>query len=167
MFMIRLFMGFGLTFLFACAPTPPACTSGQPVAIFGIEDELIDGQSFEVEGQESLETVRFEGGQVLLELRQSGCEAVTQDYTFTLPHSHPAVGGGAGTTAATLFYFLGGIGPRLAQYQAFGDAVNAKAAELTDGREVELVPGMLIKVNQLTANGEVIQRVVLRQVPME
>ena len=155
---------FVLASLVACTGQPPACETGQPVPIFDTRYPAVVEQAFEVAGQNSLETVRIDTWQgVDLELRQSGCEAVTQEYTFTLPADHPTVGGGAGSTAANLFYMLGGIDRQLAHFQAFGDAMNDKRTELLDGKEVELVPGMRIKVDQLQAGEEIIQRVVLRQ----
>lgn len=165
--MLRIIPLLALWVLPACADPTPTCASGQPVAVFDFPSELITAQHFEVNGQESLETVTFSAPAMQVELRQSGCETVVQDYTFTVPKANAYFTGQPAESAGMFFYFLGGLSRSLAHYQAFGDAVNARAAVLTPGRETELVPGMQIKVDRLSTGDELIYRIVLRQVALK
>lgn len=59
------------------------CKYGKPVAIFSESLEQVEKQSFELNGQKGLETVQFTNGKYL-ELYQSGCNDIRQEYRFTL-----------------------------------------------------------------------------------
>ena len=148
----------------ACGPNEDAesCPGGRPVAVFGPELAGLSGHRFSAEGQRSSELIRTSDGWQL-ELRQSGCENIVQDYTFILPAADTLTALGGGAAAAPLFYRLGALGPDLLAYQDFARALEARRSELTDGREVTLVPGMRARVDRIGGAEEVIYRVVLRQ----
>lgn len=63
--------------------TTSKCKYGEPVAIFAKSLEKIKRQSFESKGQRGVETVEFSDGR-LLELFQSGCNEIRQEYRFTI-----------------------------------------------------------------------------------
>ena len=163
MFMHHFLSALFLLVCLSCTSDTPDCSAGQPVAIFAGAGVPVSAQQFEVNGQTSLESVEFAAERVRLELQQSGCDAVVQDYTFTLPPDHELARGNVAESTGRLFYFLASGGPQLAQYQAFGEAIQAKGDALQADREVELVPGMFIRVNRLVSGDELIQRVRLRQ----
>ncbi len=59
------------------------CKYGAPVAIFSEKLEQVKSQAFESTGQKGVETVEFADGK-LLELFQSGCNEIRQEYRFTI-----------------------------------------------------------------------------------
>jgi len=63
------------------------CKYGQPVAVFSESLAQIEEQSFEVNGQKGVEIVKFKDGKYL-ELYQSGCNDIRQEYRFTIKGNH-------------------------------------------------------------------------------
>lgn len=60
-----------------------ACKYGQPVAVFSDSLTSILSHKFELNGQKAVEEVKFENG-VFLELYQSGCNEIIQEFRFIL-----------------------------------------------------------------------------------
>ncbi len=58
------------------------CPMGKPIAIFSDTMAVVSDHKFEANGQEGIETVNFKNG-ILLELIQSGCDKLTQDFRIT------------------------------------------------------------------------------------
>ena len=60
------------------------CSYGAPKPIFSKEWPAVSTQAFRLTAKEGIEQIEFTNG-VSLELIQTGCDHITQDFTFSLP----------------------------------------------------------------------------------
>ena len=60
------------------------CAQGRPVAIFSDSLEAVARHQFEIKDKIGMEQVAFKNG-VALEVYQSGCDLVRQEFRFQLP----------------------------------------------------------------------------------
>jgi hypothetical protein len=139
------------------------CEVGDPVAIFSDQYSQILNHTFSLTGSNSLETIEFENG-IKLELSQSGCEELTQEFRFYIFNQE-------GTSekkfwidfAIQLFNFMGGIDISFADFSFWGEAIKEIRENLKVGVPFELAPGRWIKIDKIESSDHVILLVVLSQ----
>lgn len=121
----------GLLLLNSCGESNTDCRYGDPQAIFS--DKTVGGtnHSFEVKNGRSTESIDFVDIDFSLELFQSGCEEITQEFRFhlrgDLPKDTPA--SQCALIIAGIFQALSQQDPNLFQLGGWADAVGQSSPD--------------------------------------
>jgi hypothetical protein len=139
------------------------CKYGKPVAIFSEELPQIQKQSFELIGQKGIETVTFTDGNVL-ELYQSGCNEVRQEYRFFLNGNYK--------DKEDSFWFekaierltiVGRLDDRYAVIGMWVGAIEQLIDKMTIGQFAEVEPNTFIMVDKIVEEDSAIVIIVLER----
>lgn len=137
------------------------CKYGQPVAIFSEKLAKIKKQSFEVNGQKGVETVEFEDGKYL-ELFQSGCNEIRQEYRFTIQGEHQDKPDAFWfAEAINHMSYIGQLDERYAVIGIWVGALERLSPEMTIGQFSEAEPSTFIMVDKIVESGSSLLLVVL------
>jgi hypothetical protein len=148
----------------ACGPGSKPCTLGDPVAIFNAQIEGVETHQFSHEGRESVESIQFDNG-VRLEILQSGCELVRQEFRFYMPERGPdASEMSLWVQAATnLYFFLGSLDYQFQVFQEWAAAIEQQSERFVRGEALEVYPGFWVEIDPVQTNTETMLRVILSQ----
>jgi len=128
------------------------CSKGQPTPIFSSELVDVISQKFELDGQNSLETIAFKNGNKL-ELAQSGCEDVVQEFQFTIPSiqqkSETVNWVEAGIEQ---FRFLSGLDEKYTAFFMWGNAIEESKDQIAFNIPHQLGPGFFVTFNKVSGN---------------
>lgn len=131
----------GLLFLTSCGDTANKnCRYGDPQAIF--HDKVVGGSNhkFEVKNGNSTESIDFVDMDFSLELFQSGCEEITQEFRFhlkgDLPKDIPAAQ--CALILAGIFQNLSQQDPTLFQLGGWADAIGQSSPDFQYNELVNL-----------------------------
>jgi hypothetical protein len=135
----------------------PACKSGGskadcptlPQPIFSDELAGVSMHDFIRTGTEALEVVAFDSG-VFLEVFQSGCDTLLQEFRFQLPDAGPEREPAEWLTAAQAqFNALGALGPQYLAFKEYAQAMERPGEEFRLAEPMELAPGFWAKVDKI------------------
>jgi hypothetical protein len=143
------------------------CEYGDPTPIFNPEAETVVNHNFMKTGTEGLEAVQFENG-VFLEIFQSGCEKVRQEFRFRLPRpentdleNDPSFWK---EVALQQLSYLGSMGPEYQPFQMWAQALgNTEEFKLAESREVQ--PGFFMKIDRILGDNSTTLLIILSQEP--
>ncbi|RMG85377.1 MAG: hypothetical protein D6714_06065 [Bacteroidetes bacterium] len=139
------------------------CKTGKPVAVFSDALAGIERHDFTVNGNNSVETVTFSNG-VRLELSQSGCETLTQEFRFYITGYKPTDDPKEWIDLAIAqFDFLGGLDPELAHFSSWAAALRQARDNMHTAVGYELAPGRWVKIDRIVSGPEIILRITLSQ----
>jgi hypothetical protein len=134
-----------------------ACGSGEkpadcptsPSAIFSKDLQGVDSQDFIQTGKDGLEVVSFSNG-VFLEVHQSGCDSLRQEFRFVLPASPPEDNPGAWLAEAQAqFRFFGSLGPEYAPFSQWADALSGFEEDFRLGQPMEVAGGFWMQIDKI------------------
>lgn len=97
-------------------------------------------------GTDGIEVISFSNG-VFLEIYQSGCDSLRQEFRFRLPEA-PADGNWL-QEAMTQFSMLGTLGPDYAPFGHWGEAMAGFSETFKPGQPMELEAGFWMQVDQI------------------
>jgi hypothetical protein len=141
------------------------CRYGKPGAIFSSELEGVATHQFEAKGQDGREAITFSNGQ-RLEIYQSGCNNIRQEFRFPLPVEEPqsipdsiwlkeAVGA---------FFFMASMGPQYQPLSEWGRSLDMQDhAEFRLGKPHQVEPGFYATVDRIPGVDSTTLLVVLEQ----
>lgn len=138
------------------------CKYGAPVAIFSPDIPGIKQHEFSVKGQEGIEKVTFKKGHTL-ELHQSGCNEVRQEFRFTIPAPPPDSAPNWFVLASEQFNFMGTLSPGLAPFTFWGDAIADRAGALQLGVPSDFEGGFTVKIDKIESGDSILLIVELTQ----
>lgn len=150
--------------LFSCAEPGPACRLGDPVAIFNESLEDVQTHRFSHEGRNAEEYVSFSNG-LNVEIHQSGCEQVRQEFRFQLPERGPDASDTEtwARAASNMYFFLGSQGIEYQVFQEWGGIIDQQAAQFVRGEPREVHPGFWVEIDPVQTETSTMLRVVLAQ----
>jgi len=126
---------------FACGNEKSAaekCKFGEPSAIFDNSNPEIETAIFEKKNGKGIETVQFKN-QMGLELTQSGCQELVQDFAFRLPMTNPDADGQFWIEqGAQLMRYLGNLDPNLVQFSEWANVIKQAQSEMKLGEAKEI-----------------------------
>ena len=147
----------------ATTPVQTDCKYGAPVAIFSEKIDQIKKQSFELIGQKGIETVEFTDGNVL-ELYQSGCNEIHQEYRFFLKGNYADKEDAFWfDKAIERLTFVGQMDERYAVMGMWVGAVEAMREQMTIGQFSEAELNTFIMVDKLVEEESAIVILVLER----
>jgi len=148
-------MLFSVAFLLSCengTDNNQDCPLGQPTPIFS--DSLIQVKThlFELEEQSSLETVEFDNG-VILELAQSGCEEISQEFQFKIKEIQNKNNTLSWVEAGVeQFKYMSGLGEQFAPFFMWATSIDDQKNKFALNTPLELAPGFFVTFNKVSGN---------------
>lgn len=153
-----------ILFSFSCSDSPSPnekCRFGEPTAIFKKDNSALLSTTFKKEGRIGIETVEFKKG-FLLELTQSGCQEIIQDFAFTLPMvNNQADGQFWIQQGEQLMRFMGNTDPSLMQFSEWANMIAQSGSEMKLGQAKEIQTGYFVTIDKISGNQETIVKVTL------
>ena len=130
------------------------CPQGKPSAVFNKEIQGIKEHQFGLKADFSIETVDFHNG-TKLELIQSGCENVVQEYQFTF-EGEPLPNDPAVWTALAVvqFKFLSSLGEAFAPFFMWATAIENAQDHFIFNEAHEIQPGFFVTLNKVSGQAE-------------
>ena len=152
----------GVLFLFTgLALFMTACRSGgsksdcptAPSAIFSDGLEGVGTHDFMQNGAEGLEVVSFSNG-VFLEIFQSGCDSLRQEFRFRLPSAEPGEAaeeepGFWLQEAQNQFRALGALGPDFLPFSQWADALATRQEQFRLAEPMQVETGFWMMVDKI------------------
>ena len=137
------------------------CRFGEPTAIFNQDNPALLSTNFRKEGRTGIETVQFKN-KLSLELTQSGCQEIIQDFAFMLPMTNPDADGQFWIKQGEqLMRFLGNTDPSLVQFSEWANMIAQSGEEMKLGQAKEIQTGYFVTIDKITGNAETIIKVTL------
>ena len=137
------------------------CRFGEPTAIFNPENPAIASTNFKKEGRTGIEAVEFKN-QLSLELTQSGCQELVQDFAFSIPMTNPEADGQFWIQQGEqLMRFLGNTDPSLMQFSEWANMIAQSGKEMKLGQAKEIQTGYFITVDKISGKEETVIKVTL------
>ena len=138
------------TLLFAISCGEKKCKY-KPTAIFEQGLPHIQQYNFEVQGQESMESVLMDTG-VLLEIYQNICEESLQEYKFTVKGDFATFQDSLWLREASRqLVFLSSLSPRQSALKEWGDMIELRRSDMKIGENREVQPGIFVKVDRIVS----------------
>jgi hypothetical protein len=151
--------------LHACRNTSEKCKFGVPKAIFSDTMKVVKKHHFELKEQTGIEMVAFENG-MLLELEQSGCNDIHQQYTFFMPGDFSKADDSVWKLLAVKnFQMLSTYSPSLLSFRDWASAIeNVKdKMKLAESTEVEI--NTYVRIDKIISPDKAMLVIQLSQVP--
>jgi hypothetical protein len=127
---------------------PSDCPTS-PSAIFSPDLAGVESQDFIQTGKDGLEVVSFSNG-VFLEVYQSGCDSLRQEFRFRLPSPPPADAPGAWLAETqNQFRFFGSLGPEYAPFSQWADALSGFEEDFRLGQPMEAAGGFWVQIDKI------------------
>ena len=121
----------------------------KPAAIFAPDLPYVVQYNYEVEGQQSLESLILEN-QVLLEIYQDVCQSTRQEYRFTVAGDRS---GSADSTwmkeATRQLVFLSTMSPQQAPLKAWADVIEQNRTNMHLGVPLEIDQGISVQIDRI------------------
>ena len=137
------------------------CRFGEPTSVFNEQNPAIASTSFKKEGRVGVESIQFKN-QLSLELTQSGCNELVQDFAFSLPMTNPEADGQFWIQQGEqLMRFLGNTDPSLMQFSEWANMIAQSSKEMKLGQAKEIQTGYFVTVDKIAGNDETIIKVTL------
>ena len=133
----------------ACKTESGKCKFGDPVAIFSDTMQIVKKHHFEIKDKTGIEYVVLKTG-LLLEIEQSGCNTINQQFTFELPGDFSKQDDAFWKTlAAKNFQLLSNASLKLQPFIAWSDAINSVKDKLKMAEPIEIQNGMHIRIDKI------------------
>lgn len=159
---VRFLLFCSIAMLLSCNSTPK-CSLGDPVAIFSPKMSKVKQHEFKLTQQNSQELVSFENG-ISLELFQSGCENIKQEFQFQIKGDYQEMPEEFWIQAsASQFQYMSSVDQSLQTFQLWGQSIMENIKEIKIGERFSLGPGFFIKIDKVSAEAQSILSIELSQ----
>jgi hypothetical protein len=137
------------TLFTACKTDNGKCKFGDPVAIFSDTMQVVKMHHFEIKDKTGIEYVALKNG-LLLEIEQSGCNTINQQFTFELPGDFSKEEDAFWKTlAAKNFHLLSSVSIKLQPFIAWADAIESVEDKLKLAEPMEIQNRMHIRIDKI------------------
>jgi hypothetical protein len=133
----------------------PKCRYGVPKALLPDKMEGMVKHDAKMEGQNGLERAKFSDGSAL-EILQSGCDELHQEFRFLSPAPFPD-SMGLGSLAATQFYTLARRDERLAAFEQWAQLFQSVDSMAMPGQVLQVEKGMAVKLDKINPQMMVVE----------
>jgi len=125
------------------------CKYGAPTAVFASDLPTVATHKFELKSQVGFEEITFNNG-LQLQLTQSGCNEIKQEFQFTLPDK-PSADTPPYWVDQTRAQFnaLGELGEKYLTLNFWAQPLEANREAISLGEPFELQPGFSIKIDRI------------------
>jgi hypothetical protein len=137
-----------LFFLFSCKTETGKCKFGDPIAIFSDTMEMVKKHHFEIKDKTGIEFVTFKNG-MLLEVEQSGCNNIKQQYTFEIMGNFSKMEDAFWKVLAIKNALLATLSPKLNSLDAWAQAMDGVQDKLKLAEPIEVEKGIFIRLDKV------------------
>jgi hypothetical protein len=144
---------FFFLFLFfsACKTETGKCKFGDPIAIFSDTMQMVKKHHFEVKDKTGIEFVTFKNG-MLLEVEQSGCNTITQQYTFEIMGGFSKMDDAFWKVLAIKnFTLLATFSPKLTTLGAWAQAISSVQDKMKLAEPFEVDKGIFVRLDKVVS----------------
>lgn len=139
------------------------CKFGQPAAIFSDTMKMVKKHHFEIKDKTGVELVAFSNG-MMLEVEQSGCNEIHQQFTFILPGDFANTNDGFWKTLAVKnFRLLSSSSPQLMAFSGWADAIESVSDKLKLAEPIEVSKGIQVRLDKILSSNQAMLVVQLSQ----
>lgn len=151
---IVLFLSIG--YLFSCNGNSNQnfedCSQGKPTAIFSDSLEQIVKHKFGIDKNVGVEFIQFNNG-IYLEIYQSGCHLVHQEFRFRLPGKSPKNSNAFWVDQSiSMLRFLGNQSSLHLAFTEWANAIDKIAKEVNVGQEINLSNNIYVKIDKIPSS---------------
>lgn len=126
------------------------CPGGTPKAIFDEKLEKVEQHSFKLKANSSTETAKF-ANNVHLQIYQTGCEKVSQEFQFTLLGDHSAKKTSEWVDESiALFRYMSAVSPQHMMYNQWAEAILGIKPSIKIGEKMEIAAGFYLTLNKIS-----------------
>ena len=142
---------------FSCADSPKKCKIGAPQAIFKEGMPTVKKHYFELKREASGENVGVEmvafDNKLLLEIEQSGCTDILQQFTFIMFGKFPEKSDDEiwKTLAIRHFRDLAKIAPELTAFNGWADAIESVKKDMKLGDVMKVGEGFNVRIDKIVS----------------
>lgn len=141
-----------LLVFFSCE-TPQTCKY-KPAPVFEAGLPHVQQYNFEVQGQQSLESLLLDTN-VLLEISQDVCTETRQEYRFRVQGDYSQFPDSLWLREASRqLVFLSSFSEKQAPLKAWADVIESRRADMKLGEDREVEPGVFVRVDRIVSSGE-------------
>ena len=159
---IAILLSFSLM-ISACKTETGKCKFGEPTAIFSDTMKMVKKHHFEVKEKTGIELASFSNG-MMLEVEQSGCNEVLQQFTFILPGDFSKSDDNFWKTLAVKnFRLLADSSPKLYPFNGWADAIESVKDRLKLAEPVDVEKGTQVRIDKIMSNQQTMLVVQLSQ----
>jgi len=131
------------------------CKYGTPSAIFSQALKQVKAHSFQLKPQEAIEIIHFDND-VKLELIQSGCDEIRQEFRFTIKNFQKTNFQHTIDEALEQLRYLGGLSDQYASFSFWSDAIAQKRTQLKAGKVYEIESNRFVKIDLIPEDKQAI-----------
>jgi hypothetical protein len=154
-----------LKLLNACQNTTEKCKFGAPKAIFSDTMKAVKKHHFELKEQTGIEMVAFENG-MLLELEQSGCNDIHQQFTFFMPGDFSKAEDNVWKLLAIKnFQMLSSYSPSLLSFRDWASAIDNVKDKMKLAEPIEVEKNTHVRIDKIVSPDKAMLVIQLSQVP--
>ncbi len=152
-----------LLLISACKTETEKCKFGDPTAIFSDTMKMVKKHHFEIKEKTGIELASFSNG-MMLEVEQSGCNEVHQQFTFILPGDFSKSDDNFWKTLAVKnFRLLADSSPKLYPFNGWADAIDSVKDRLKLAEPVEVEKGTQVRIDKIVSDKQTMLVVQLSQ----
>lgn len=152
--MVKKITFLGVLVVFFGCQTEKKCKLGVPKPIFSRDLQHVTMYDFQRQGQNSMESLLLDTG-VSLEIDQSGCDDLVQEYRFTVKGDFSAFPDSLWPKEAVRqLVFLSTFSPKQQPLKLWADAIEEQRLQMRLGEDFELQAGIFVRVDRILSTGE-------------
>lgn len=141
--------------VFACQDSQSGkCKFGDPTAMFSDTMVAVKKHHFEIKDKTGIELAAFKSG-MMLEVEQSGCNDIHQQFTFILPGDFSKTDDAFWKTLAVKnFRLLSDASPRLTGFNNWADAIERVLPQLKLAEPIEIDKGIQVRIDKILSQNQ-------------
>lgn len=139
------------------------CKFGDPTAIFSDTMEMIKKHHFEVKERTGIELAAFKNG-MMLEVEQSGCNDIHQQFTFILPGDYSKSDDTFWKVLTVKnFRMLAASSPKLFPFNGWAEAIEGVLPQMKLSEPFEVDKGFQVRIDKILSDNQAMLVVQLSQ----
>ncbi len=139
------------------------CKFGDPTAMFSDTMSMVKKHHFEVKDKTGVELAAFKNG-MMLEVEQSGCNDIHQQFTFILPGDFSKSDDAFWKTLTVKnFRLLAASSPKLFPFNGWADAIEGVLPKMKLAEPIEVDKGVQVRIDKILSTNQAMLVVLLSQ----
>ena len=169
---IKFILGLFLGIFLSCGQENPTnqnhngfkhCAAGTPNAIFSSELDLIKKHDFQLKARSGVESIVFKDD-LALQIFQTGCEQITQEFNFTLSGDFSDKKQVEWVDECIrLFRYMSTASPKHAIFNMWAGEIDRNKLHIKLGEKYQLAEGFFIKLNKIASSDQAFLAVTVSQ----
>ena len=139
------------------------CKFGEPTAMFSDTMEMVKKHHFEIKEKTGIELAAFKNG-MMLEVEQSGCNEIHQQFTFILPGDYSKSDDTFWKVLTVKnFKILAASSPKLFPFNGWAEAIEGVSPQIKLSEPFEVDKGIQVRIDKILSANQAMLVVQLSQ----